>query len=74
MLPSLNRNFQGVKETEEQTVKQRTSNKVKDKRVDRIFKQHRSIREKGRAIADAKETGKKKAMLPTLQFIKSKKI
>lgn len=60
MLPSLKCNFQGVKETEEETVKQRASNKVEDKRVDRIFKQHRSIREKGKAIAGAKETGKKK--------------
>lgn len=69
MLPSLKCNFQGVKKTKEETVKHGISNNVKDKRVDSIFKQHRSIGEKESAIVAAKEAGKKRAMLPTLHFI-----
>lgn len=63
MLSSLKCNFQGVKETKEETVKQRFSTNVKDKRVDSIFEQHRSIREKERAIVAAKEAGKKRPIL-----------
>lgn len=69
MLSSLKCNFQGLKEMKEETIKQRISNNVKDKRVDSIFKQHRSLREKEGATVAAKEAGKRRAMLPTLYFI-----
>lgn len=64
MLSSLKCNFQGVRETKEEILRE-LAIMIRN----RIFKQHRSTREKERAIIAAKEAGRKRAMLPTLCFI-----
>lgn len=74
MLSSLKCNFQGVKKTKEETVKHGISNNVKDKRVDSIFKQHRSIGEKERAIVAAKGSWKEKGNVANSPFYYTHKI